>query len=166
MDQAELRRHTIPALAQEHKEMRDGLARAMLQPGLVGEIAGRVAKLCLPHFAAEERTVFPAFTVMHQAILDDVGPVALRILPLIDDLSAHHDDLKRQRQAITSAIGALWEAAYEEGNEEITAFARRLRNHERLESEVLYPTVMMIGRCLKECLPSALQLAPATAHCG
>ncbi len=166
MDQAELRRHAIPALVREHNEMRDGLARAMMQPGPVGEIAGRVAKLCLARFAAEERTVFPAFTVMHQAILDDVRPVALRILPLIDELSAHHDDLTRQHRAFTSAIEALWEAAYEDGNEEITEFARRLRNHERLESEVLYPTVMMIGRCLKAFLPSALKFAPATAHCA
>ncbi len=156
MKAEELRRHGISTLAREHEEMRDSLARAMNEPGLVGQAASRVAQLCLPHFDVEERSVFPAFAIMHEVILKNLHPEKVRILPLLEQFNRAHDFLAQQHKAMVAAIEALSEAAREGRNEEIAEFARRLRDHERLESEVLYPTVRMIGRFLDEVLPSAL----------
>ena len=156
MKAAESHKHSISALAQDHEEIRDGLARATREPGLLGEAASRVPQLCLQHFDVEERSVFPAFAIIHEVILENLDPEKVRILPLIEQFNRAHDVLARQHKAMAAAIEALWQAAYEEGNEEIAEFARRLRNHERLESEVLYPTVLMIGKFLQELTPAPL----------
>ena len=127
-----------------------------MEPGLVGEAASRVAQLCLQHFDVEERSVFPAFALIHEVILANLHPEKVRILPLIEQFNRAHDVLARQHKAMVEAVEALWEAAYEDGNTEVAEFARRLRKHERLESEVLYPAVLMIGKFLQEILPEPL----------
>ena len=54
------------ALRLGHDEVRAELVRATSMPGRIGEAAGRVAGLCLPHFAREEEIVFPAFALLRE----------------------------------------------------------------------------------------------------
>jgi hypothetical protein len=55
---------------------------------------------------------------------------------------------------IASAIEDLLQAAHKEKNREVAEFAYNLRVHERIEDEVIYPTVVLIGRYLQEKLAS------------
>jgi hemerythrin HHE cation binding domain-containing protein len=138
------------ALRLDHDEIRAELARATMETGPIGEAAMRVARFCLPHFEHEEKTVFPALSLLHDLSLGEVRPEMAEVLPLISDFSARHKALNNQHQSIISALEALLLAANREKNREIADFAYNLRLHERIEDEVIYPTVMLIGNYLRE----------------
>ncbi len=137
-------------LLQEHDEIRTELKRAVLEHGPIGEAAKHVARLCLPHLDLEEKEVFPAFAILRQLVLDHWRPEMKQIAPMVFHFSQHSDDLIHQHQKIIAAIENLWEAAYEDGNGEIANFARHLASHERMEDEVLYPALILIGKYLQE----------------
>jgi hemerythrin superfamily protein len=138
------------ALRLGHDEARAELVRATSMPGRIGEAAGRVARLCLPHFEREEEMVFPVFGVLRELESGKVRPEMAEILPLVSNFKAWHDSLDYQHQAITSAIHALLLASHKEYNREIAEFAYGMRVHERLEDEVIYPMVPVIGRYVQE----------------
>ncbi len=83
-------------------------------------------------------------------VLDQWRPEMSQIAPLIVHFSQHPDDLIHQHQKIIAAIENLWEAAYEDGTGENANFARHLTSHERMEDEVLYPALILIGEYLQE----------------
>lgn len=138
------------ALRLGHDEVRAELVRATSMPGRIGEVAGRVAGLCLPHFAREEETVFPAFALLPELASGTVRPEMAEVLPWISAFRAWHDTLLDQHQSIATAVHSLLLAAHKENNREIAEFAYCLRVHERLEDEVIYPTVLLIGKYVQE----------------
>jgi hypothetical protein len=138
------------ALKIGHDDVRAELVRATSVPGRIGEAAERVAGLCLPHFAREEEFMFPVFGVLRELASGEVRPEMAEILPLVSTFSAWHDALDAQHQSIRSAIQALLLAAHREDNREVAEFAYCLRVHERLEDEVIYPMVPLIGRYVQE----------------
>ena len=138
------------ALRLSHDEVRAEFVRATSVPGRIGEAAERVAELCLPHFEREEETVFPVFGILHDLASGEFRPEMAEVLPLISDFSAKHRALDEQHQAIGSAVWALLVAAHKEDNREIAEFAYCLRSHERLEHEILYPTVFLIREYVQQ----------------
>ena len=138
------------ALRLDHEEIRAELARATMEPGPIGQAAMRVARYCLPHFEHEEEAVFPALGLLHDLSLGEVRPEMADVLPLIAKFKARHEALGSQHQSIIAAVEALLEAANKEKNREIADFAYNLRVHERIEDEVIYPTVMLIGNYVRE----------------
>lgn len=138
------------ALKIGHDEVRAELVRATTTPGRIGEAARRVAGLCLPHFQQEEEAVFPVFRLLPELAAGRVRPEMADVLPLISTFRDRHNSLDRQHQAIGSAVHAMLLAGYREDNREIIEFAYSLRIHERLEDEVIYPTVILIGKYVQE----------------
>ena len=138
------------ALRLGHDEARAELVRATSMPGRIGEAAGRVARLCLPHFEREEEMVFPVFGVLRELESGKVRPEMAEILPLVSTFKAWHDSLEYQHQAITAAIHALLLACHKENSREFAEFAYCMRVHERLEDEIIYPMVPVIGRYVQE----------------
>jgi hemerythrin superfamily protein len=144
-------RFRIPeALRLGHDEIRAELVRATIEPGAVGEAAKRVARLCLPHFEQEEKAVFPVFGLLNDVASGDVRPEMAAVLPLISRFSAWYDTLGNHHQSIVSAVNELLDAAHKEDNREMADFAYNLRAHERIEDEVIYPTVMLIGNYVRD----------------
>ncbi len=144
-------RLTVPkALWRGHDEARAQFAWANMERDRIATAAKRVAKLCLPHFEYEERTVFPVLALLPYLQRGEVQPEMLDVLPLISDFRAQHDALERQHLAILRAIGALLDAARKDKNRVFAEFANNLRVHERVEDEVIYPMVVVIGRNLEE----------------
>jgi hypothetical protein len=138
------------ALRLGHDEARAELVRATSMPGRIGEAAGRLARLCLPHFEREEEMAFPVFGVLRELATGKVRPEMAEILPLVSTFKAWHDSFESQHQSITSAIHALLLVSHKENNREIAEFAYGMRVHERLEDEVIYPMVPVIGRYVQE----------------
>ena len=138
------------ALLLDHDEVRIGLVRARLVGGPITETSERLAQLCLPHFEYEEQSVFPVL-----ALLPHLTPANLRIemmgaMPLISEFNAKHEALARDHQSIQDALLALLRTAHKLKNREVAKLAYRLRIHERIEDEVIYPTVVLIGHYLQE----------------
>lgn len=137
----------ISALRQDHDELRAQLGRATMEPGPIGEVAKRVAELCLPHFAQEEKTVFPVFELLPEVAEGNAPPA---VLLLVSRFIARYDDLDSAHKSIISEVEALLAAANQEHNWEFANFAYQLRVHERIENEVIFPTVNLIGNYVRE----------------
>ena len=138
------------ALLRGHDEARAALVRATMEGGRIAKAAKRVAQLCLPHFEHEEKSVFPVLALLPYLEQGNLRPEMMDVMPLIFNFRAKHDALNDHHQSILAAIEALLQAAHKEKNREFAEFAYNLRVHERIEDEVIYPTVVLIGKYLQE----------------
>ena len=134
------------ALRQGHDELRAELLRATMEPGPIGEAAERVAALCLPHFEHEEIAVFPIFGLLDDLVVGEVRPEMIEILPFIAAFKTRQQAIESNHQEITTAVTALMHAAHIEKNIEYGALVHSLKNHERLEDEVIFPAVTLMGK--------------------
>lgn len=142
---------TVPdALLLAHGEARAELVRANMEGGAIATTAKRVAQICLPHFEFEEKAVFPVLALLPHLSPGNLRPEMVDALPLISQFRAKHEALNDQHLALLAAIEALLHAAHKQKNREIAEFAYNLRVHEKIEDEVIYPTVVLIGTYLQE----------------
>jgi hypothetical protein len=141
---------SIPeALRLAHDDVSAELVRATMERGPIAHAAMRVAKLCLPHFEREERMVFPALGILPDLARGNLRPEMLDVLPMIGEFSARQQEFDDQHRSIHSAIAALQQAAQREKNREFVEVAYNLTVHERIEDEVLFPMVLLIGKYLR-----------------
>ena len=138
------------ALMLDHDEARAVLACATAEPGPIGKAAMRVSRFCLPHFEQEEKIVFPVFGLLPDLALGNIRPEMADLLPLIYEFRAGY--ARRAHRLIDAAIQGLLQAARAEGSAQFAEFASRLQIHERVEDEVVYPVVILIGRYLRASL--------------
>lgn len=138
------------ALLLGHDEARAELVRATEMRGSVGDAAGKVARLCLPHFEHEEKSLFPILSILPEVAAGIVRPEMAEILPMISSFRAWHETADEQHRSIANAIHGMLVAAYREDNREIIEFGYCLRVHERLEDDVIYPTALMIGNYVQD----------------
>jgi predicted outer membrane protein len=142
------------ALLRGHDEARAEIVRATTEGGRIAEAAWRVAELCLPHFEHEEKSIFPVLALLPYLQRGNLHPDMMDVMPLISDFSARQDALNDHHQSIMAAIEALLQAAHKEKNREVAEFAYTMRVHEKTEDEVIYPTVLLIGKYLQEKRPN------------
>jgi hypothetical protein len=138
------------ALLHGHDEARAELVRATMEGGRIAKAGKRVAGLCLPHFEHEEKDVFPVLALLPYLEQGNLRPEMMDVMPLILNFRAKRDAMNDHHQLIASAIEDLLQAAHKEKNREIAEFAYNLRVHERIEDEVIYPAVVLIGKYLQE----------------
>jgi hemerythrin superfamily protein len=138
------------ALLHSHDEARAELARANMEGGQIAEAAMQVARLCLPHFEYEEKTVFPILALLPHLSPENLRAEMMHVLPLISEFRAAHQALNNHHRSILGAVEALLQAAHNQENREFIDFAYNLRDHESIEDEVIYPAVILIGDYLRE----------------
>ena len=139
------------ALRGSHDEARAELVRATMEDGPIAEAAHRVARICLPHFEKEEKSVFPILGLLPELTQGILRPEMAEALPLISEFSLRHEKcLNTQHQSMLAAIEELLQAARREKNGEFVEFAYNMRAHEKIEDEVIYPMIMLIGNYLQE----------------
>jgi len=141
------------ALMRGHDEMRAELVQATMEGGRIAKAAKRVAQLCLPHFEHEEKHVFPVLALLPYLERGILLAEMVDVMPLISNFRAKHDAIADHHQLILAATEELLQVANKEKTREFTEFAYNLRVHEKLEDEVIYPTVVMIGKYLQEKFP-------------
>jgi hypothetical protein len=142
------------ALLRGHDEARAELVRVSMEGGRIAKAGKRVAELCLPHFEHEEKGVFPVLALLPYLEQGNLQAEMMDVMPLIHKFRAKHDAMDDHHQMIVSAIEDLLQAAHKEKNREVAEFAYNLRVHERIEDEVIYPTVVLIGKYLQQKLAS------------
>ncbi len=140
------------ALTLDHEMLRAELLKAAREPGRIGKAAEQVAQLCLRHFAEEEEQVFRAIGLLHDLASDRVRSRSTTGAPLIVRLSAQHLAMHGDDRPINSAIEALLQAARLEKNKEIAELVHSLREHETIENQVMYPTLLFIDRSVRNSL--------------
>ena len=142
--------NTPKGLQLDHEDARAELVRAISMSGRIGEAAKNIARVCLPHFEYEEKFVFPVFGMLPDLAAGKVRPEMAEALPLINGFNAWHDTFNTQHESLGTGINALLSAACKENNREVIEFGYRLRAHERMEHEVIYPPVLAIGKFVQE----------------
>ena len=141
---------TPESLRVSHDEARAEFLRATTLGGRIADAAMRLSEICLPHFQREEKFVFPILGLLPELTRDTVRSEMADFLPLISNIDAKHDVLDNQHRSIHTAIEALLEASQREKNREFVDFARKMLVHEKVEDEVIYPAVVVVGKFLQE----------------
>lgn len=137
-------------LRRDHDELRSTLSRAMTQPGGVGAAARRLKRLCVPHFDKEEKTVYRAFALLHDAALGGVASDMAAALPLVFHCSVWHETLLHHHYSIAVAVAELEDALCEEERSKYAELPATIMNHEKIEEEVMYPAVVWLGNYIRE----------------
>ena len=145
--------HDPDALRHSHDEARAKLDRAAKLGGPIAEASSRVARMCLPHFEREEKCLLPVLAFLPDLTQGILRPEMEDALPLIADFRARHEALETQHQSIQASIEELRQAALGENNAEFAEFAIHLKLHERIEDQLIYPTVLLIGNHLRAVAP-------------
>ena len=140
------------ALIRAHEELCEALARATMESGQIGKAAKQVEELCMRHFAKEEETIFRVFGLLNDLATDRVRPDKAAVRPIISEISAHREISRDHHLLIDGAIEELLRQARKQKNKAIAKVAHALRDHERGEDEVMYPTILSIGQSLRESL--------------
>jgi Hemerythrin HHE cation binding domain len=142
----------VDALLLGHDEARGDFVRASMQGGRIAKAGERLAQLCLPHFEHEEGIVFPVLALLPDLERGNLRRKMMELMPLISDFRAMQDAMHGHQEAMASAIEEFLQAAHREKSREFADFAHNLRAHERIEDEVIYPRVILIGNHLQEIL--------------
>jgi len=137
-------------LRRDHDEIRSALRRAIMQSGPVGEAAKRLKRLCIPHFDKEEKTVYRAFALLHDAALGGVRSDMAAALPLAFHCGVWHGTFLDHHHSIACAVEALELALHEEHDSEFYELAATVKSHEKIEDEVMYPAVIWLGNYIRE----------------
>lgn len=155
-------RSGIPeALRVEHAQIRSVLAGLVADPGPIGAAALHLARLCLPHFEQEESLVFPVFGLLRELATGEVRAEMADLLPLVSEFQARH--MGREHQMIAASIQALQQAARAEACAQVIEFVDRLQVHERIEDELIYPSVVLVGKYLRAALGRQPRPRPSAA---
>lgn len=141
---------TVPkTLRLDHDEIRIALSRASRRTGCVGDAAQRLARIYLPHLDHEEKTIYPAFDLLHEAALSGLRERMAAVFPLVFHYRAWHDVLDHHR-SIHNAVDELHVTLRKEQDSEFAMLGENLRNHERIEEDVMHPAMIWIGHYLRE----------------
>jgi hemerythrin superfamily protein len=140
------------ALMFDHEMLREKLIRAAAEPGRIGEAAERVAQLCLLHFASEEENVFRAIDLLNGLAPELARSNMAAALPIIARISAQHLTMRGDDHPVNAAIEELLREANNEENEEIRELVSDLRDHEEIEDQVMYPTLLFADAYLRDSL--------------
>jgi hypothetical protein len=138
------------ALKLDHDELRADLEKASKESGPIGAAARELASVALPHMAREEKTAFPALGLLSELASGDVGPEMAAVLPLIAEFVSGHNAFLADHQRIAYRLQMLLEAARKEGSDRFSQLAYKGMVHERIEEAVIYPTIVLIGKYIRQ----------------
>jgi hypothetical protein len=149
---SEAKERTFPfpiTLLQEHAELHTGLDTAASLPGETGAAARRVLTLMNRHFQDEQRRVYPLLTLLPMLSKQQVEPWMAELLPMADRLRTDIDEIRRADIEISDALDTLKTAAWRESHPEVAFLAKRIRHHDMMDEEILYPAALVVGDCLR-----------------
>jgi hypothetical protein len=151
----------VPApgsLHEEHQELRHFLAKAAREEAELGEAARLVARLLEGHMEKEEKFALPPLQVLPALARGKFKPQMADLLAQTDWLKAHLSEMISEHHAILAGLERLMAAARAADRFEYVEFAEKLIHHARMEEEVLYPAVIVLGEYLKLKLEATLEL--------
>jgi hypothetical protein len=140
---------TPHALRMEDRHLREDLARALADPGAVGTAAREIERTLLPHLEHREQAVFRPLGLLNGLARDESGFDATQAIALTDQIERELPQLVAEHRALYEAVKRLTDAATRERKPQFLDLSDRLWVHIRLEEEVLYPSVVLVGRYLK-----------------
>jgi len=136
-------------LQQEHEVLYEELVNAAKESGAIGEAAKTVAKLMHPHFVKEEDFALPPLGLLPHLIAGKISPVMRGVTVMTDKLKTDLHEMLKEHGAIAKAIDNLEAVAKREKKWKFARLAEKLKRHEIMEEQVLYPATILIGEFIK-----------------
>jgi hypothetical protein len=140
---------TPHALRMEDKHLREDLARAVTDQGSVGSAAKEIERILLPHLETRENLVFRPLGLLRALAHGGPSVDRAQALALVEQIERDMPKFEQEHKAIYDANKRLIDAVNREHKPQYLDLSDRIWVHMRLEEEVLYPTVSLVGRYLK-----------------
>jgi hypothetical protein len=137
------------ALEAEHRELRSELDRAISKGGKLGDSANAVARMLYPHLQKEEEFALPPLSILPLLTEGQVTAEMGASLPLTNKLRCELSHLLEDHRAINAELQELARVAQEEQKWDYACYAEKFRSIAQYEEQVLYPTVLLIGRYVR-----------------
>lgn len=137
------------ALRAEHQDLRAELDMAVGAGGDLGAAAEEVARILYPHFDKEEEYVLPPLSILPLLTEGEVTPEMGASLALTNKLRTELPHLLEDHKAIDAQLGKLAGVARQQQNWEYACLADKFRTIAQYEEQVLYPTLLLIGRYVR-----------------
>lgn len=142
------------SIAAEHRELHETLARAASESGEIGAAAGKLEQVLGPHFKREEQIATPPLGLLSALASGPVSVEMADVLPMTDALEQELPEMMREHDGIRAATMEFRAVAERAGRADYVRFADGLAAHARQEEEILYPAAILVGRYVKQGLPS------------
>ncbi len=155
---------TPHALRMEDRHLRDELAQALAEPGAVGAAAHEIERILLPHLEHREQSVFRPLGLLNGLARDESGFDAPQAIALTGQIERELPQLVAEHRALYEAVKRLTDAANRERKPQYLDLSDRIWVHMRMEEEVLYPSVVLVGRYLKMREDIKHRPAPRSSH--
>ena len=134
----------------EHEELHEQLRRATRMPGKVGKAAKQVAQVLHPHFKRENELALPLIGMARELAEDEMSADFPRALELFERFRPEYQKMLQEHVEIVKALDGLEKAAKKAKKASVIDFARKLKLHARIEEDLTYPAVLMVGKLLKQ----------------
>jgi hypothetical protein len=140
---------TPHALRMEDQHLREDLARASKDGGAVGAAARELERVLAPHLEQREQSVFRPLGLLRALARDEPMADRTKAIAAVDQIERELPKLEQEHRALYDANKRLLDAVNRERKPEYLDVTERVWGHIRLEEEVLYPSVLLVGRYLK-----------------
>lgn len=137
------------ALAAEHKALHEVLARAVNEPGPVGNAARNLEEALHPHFLREEEIALPPLALLPRLARGETSTDMVDVLRMTDQLEKEMPKMLADHKKIVAALGLFRKAADTAGRHEYVEFADELTLHAQNEEQVTYPAALLVGKYVK-----------------
>jgi len=137
-------------MGEEHEELHSELRKATKISGPVGKAAKHVAEILHPHFERENELALPVIGIARELAEDRTIPDFIKALELSEKFKTEYQKMLHEHKEIVEALAELEKAAKRARKPATIAFTKRLRMHAKMEEELTYPAVLMVGKLLKQ----------------
>ena len=137
-------------MREEHEELHNELRKATKMPGSVGKKATRVAEILHPHFERENELAMPVIGIARELAENRSSPDFPRALELSEKFRTEYEKMLHEHEEIIEALAELEKAAKRAKKRVVLEFARKLKMHAKIEEDLTYPAVLIVGKLLKQ----------------
>jgi hypothetical protein len=134
----------------EHEELHSELRKATRIPGSVGKAAKHVAEVLHPHFEKENELALPIIGVARELGEGKSSNDFPKAKELFERFQPEYENMLNEHAEIVDALGRLEAAAKRAKKQSVIKFTQKLRSHAKIEEDLTYPAVLMVGRLLKQ----------------
>lgn len=136
------------SLRARHDAFHAEFIKATKDAGKVGDAARTIEKLGATHFP-KAKDVFAPLGLLPRLAEGKVTLEMREAIKVAEKLRASLPQIHGEHRELLAGLKRLGEAAKEERKTDYVRFAESLTLHIQEEEEVLYPTVLLIGDCVK-----------------
>jgi Hemerythrin HHE cation binding domain len=133
------------AVRMEHKQLREDLARARADMGVLGDAARDIERVLLPHLRHEEELALRPLGLMRGIARDATSTDLTQVISMAVQIERELPTLLEEHRQIGEATQRLADVARREGKPQYQGLADRLWLHARLAEEVYYPAAILVG---------------------